>query len=71
MPFSKSAKLADFAVFHETLIRHKKRTKSRIDILRTFLESPSTIFSEKLIFSRKLHIFDVFLQPKRYHDKFI
>ena len=66
MPFSKSAKLADFAVFHETLIRHKKRTKSRINILRTVLESSSAIFSEKQVCIIKFHVFHAFLQPKRY-----
>ena len=69
MPFSKSPKLAIFAVFHETLIAHKKRTKSRFNILRMVLESPSAIFSEKLIFIMKLHVFDAFLQPKRYNLK--
>ena len=67
MPFAKSQNLANFAVFHGTLNTHKKLTKSRINILRTVLESPSAIFSEKQIFTTKLRIFDAFLQPKRNH----
>ena len=66
MPFSKTGKLADFAVFHETLIRHKKRTKSRINILRTVLESPSAVLSQKHVCIMKFHVFHAFLQPKRY-----
>ena len=69
MPFFKSPKFADFAVFHETLITHKKRTKGRINILRTVLESSSAIFSEKQVCIMKLHVFHAFLQPKRYDLK--